>query len=145
MIQAVLDWTVASWNLHKLRMAHNQLPLAIYKPSCEQAIQQGYWTGNPGDDIWTASAAEYGLDPDGLRPQPDECEADRASAEPHGDAADLRAAGVQLNAEEELKAAGDIFADGGVDVEGDGMDNGMGAFCRAVAFMEACFGSLVPE
>jgi hypothetical protein len=41
------------------------------------------------------NAAEYGLDPDGPRPQPDECEADRASVEPHGDAADLRAVGVQ--------------------------------------------------
>jgi hypothetical protein len=141
MIQASLDRTVASWNLHKLRTAHNRSPLAIYELSREQAIQQGYWTGDPGDDIRTASAAEYGLDSDGPRPATNEDEADGASAEPDGDAADLRAAGVQLNAEEELKAAEDMFADAGIDVEGNGDDDGISAFCRAVAFMEACFGS----
>jgi hypothetical protein len=141
LIQASLDRTISSWNLHKIRTAHNRSPVAMYELSREKAIQRGYWTGDPGDDVCTASGAEYGLDPNSHPPPTQEQmgEADGPSAEPLGDNEQLRGAGLQLNAEEELEAAEEMLADGGVDYTADEKDGGMGAYCTTVAYMEAYF------
>jgi hypothetical protein len=89
----------------------------------------------------SALSAEYGLDPNSHPPPTQEQmgEADGPSAEPLGDNEQLRGAGLQLNAEEELEAAEEMLADGGVDYTADEKDGGMGAYCTTVAYMEAYF------
>ncbi|KAJ7600170.1 hypothetical protein C8J56DRAFT_879902 [Mycena floridula] len=59
-IQASLQRTISSWNLHQMRTEHYKTPMLIYELSREKAIVQGYWSGDPGDDIATASHVEYG-------------------------------------------------------------------------------------
>ncbi len=49
-IQQSLDKMRVSWNNHKIRTASNLSPIAIYKLSKEEAITQGYWTSDPGDN-----------------------------------------------------------------------------------------------
>ena len=60
-MQQSLDETVATWNLHKVRTAGNKTPLALYQLSREQAINQGYWTRDPGNDL-DAVDTMYGED-----------------------------------------------------------------------------------
>ncbi|KAJ7844514.1 hypothetical protein B0H14DRAFT_2358574 [Mycena olivaceomarginata] len=50
-IQASLDRTRDDWNHHKIRTERNKTPLALYEISREAAMKQGYWTGDPGDDL----------------------------------------------------------------------------------------------
>ncbi|KAJ7580459.1 hypothetical protein C8J56DRAFT_1058097 [Mycena floridula] len=58
-IQASLQHTISSWNLHRMRTEHYKTPISIYKLSREKAIIRGYWSGDPGDDIATASHVDY--------------------------------------------------------------------------------------
>jgi hypothetical protein len=71
-IQKSLDETLASWNLHKFRTTKNKTPLAIYELGREMAINRGYSTGNPGDDLATASHPSYGGDGSAPLPPSDE-------------------------------------------------------------------------
>jgi hypothetical protein len=73
-IQQSLDRTRDAWNHHKLRTEHNKTPLAIYELSREAAITRGYWTGDPGDDIFVASDPMYGVDGDGPLPSNENAE-----------------------------------------------------------------------
>jgi hypothetical protein len=41
-IQASLDETRTSWNLHKMRTANHKSPRAIYELSREKAVNRGY-------------------------------------------------------------------------------------------------------
>lgn len=63
-IQVALDRAKDAWNLHRIRTARNKSPLAIYKLSREKAINRGYWTGDPGDDLDTVNDPDYGCDGD---------------------------------------------------------------------------------
>jgi hypothetical protein len=62
-MQTSLDAIVVSWNHHKGQMAANKSCIAIYKLSRQHAINHGYWSSDPGDDIATASDPSYGHDP----------------------------------------------------------------------------------
>ncbi|KJA13050.1 hypothetical protein HYPSUDRAFT_209869 [Hypholoma sublateritium FD-334 SS-4] len=79
-IQHSLDETVASWNLHKVRTAGNKTPLALYQLSREKAINQGYWTGDPGDDV-TDISENYGEDPNEAYSPADELAEDPNAAD----------------------------------------------------------------
>jgi hypothetical protein len=136
-IQASLDRTIQAWNNHKIRTAGNKTPRAIWELSREAAKQRGDWTGDPGDDIATASGAEYGLDFEAPQP-PDE----EAAQDPHhrsdelpddASAEDLSSAGIQVNADEELEWARDILSP--LDLQEEDNEWGMVAYCKAVAFM----------
>ncbi|KAJ7303710.1 hypothetical protein DFH08DRAFT_825643 [Mycena albidolilacea] len=61
-IQASLDETRISWNLHRMRTENHKSPRAIYELSREKAINRGYWIGDPGDDLATALHPSYGKD-----------------------------------------------------------------------------------
>ncbi|KAJ7239702.1 hypothetical protein C8J57DRAFT_1245817 [Mycena rebaudengoi] len=71
-IQHSLNETRTSWKNHKIRTAGNKTPIAIYQLNRERAINRGYWTGDPGDDLLTASHPSYGEDPSERLPPPDE-------------------------------------------------------------------------
>ncbi|KAJ7939148.1 hypothetical protein B0H13DRAFT_1573542, partial [Mycena leptocephala] len=59
-------------NLHKIRTTENKTPLAIHELRLEMAINRGYWTGDPGDDLATASHPSYGEDENAPLPPSDE-------------------------------------------------------------------------
>ena len=103
-----LDETVASWNLHKVRTAGNKTPLALYQLSREKAINQGYWTGDPGDDVDSVSDSNYGKDPnEGFAPA-DELANDPQATDYHDfeSNADMeREAGIFVNDDEEIRVA----------------------------------------
>lgn len=50
------------WNNHPLRTERLKSPNLIYELSCQQAINEGYWTGDPGDSVADASDPLYGID-----------------------------------------------------------------------------------
>jgi hypothetical protein len=109
-IQKSLDGTLTSWNLHKIRTAKNKTPLAIYELSREMAINRGYWTGDPGDDLATASHPSYGEDGDAPLPPLNELanDPDAPDYNEPADAAAEREAGIFINHDdevEEMKAA----------------------------------------
>ncbi|KAJ7585862.1 hypothetical protein C8J56DRAFT_787895 [Mycena floridula] len=62
-IQESLDRTREAWNHHQIRTAGYRIPVAIYELSRETAIQQGYWPGDPGDDVRNVDA-QYGVEGD---------------------------------------------------------------------------------
>ncbi|KAK7025670.1 Integrase catalytic domain-containing protein [Favolaschia claudopus] len=104
-IQASLDETLSSWNLHKIRTAGNKFPQAIYQLSREKAINRGYWTGDPGDDLATASDPRYGEDSEEQLPPLDEL-ADDPEAVDYTEFADSnseRAAGVFVDDDDEVQ------------------------------------------
>ncbi|KAJ7877362.1 hypothetical protein B0H14DRAFT_2342344, partial [Mycena olivaceomarginata] len=133
-IQASLDETLGSWNLHKLRTANNKSPRAIYELSREKAINRGYWTGDPGDDLATASDPSYGEDSNAPLPPLDELADDPDALDysefPNSTAE--REAGVFMNDDDEIQEmrVGDLADDGnwGIDV-----------YCRAVLFATEYF------
>ncbi|KAJ6616080.1 hypothetical protein B0H10DRAFT_2219820 [Mycena sp. CBHHK59/15] len=104
-IQASLDETLGSWNLHKIRTANNKSPQAIYELSREKAINRGYWTGDPGDDIATASHPSYGEDSNEALPPLDELSSDPTAADytEFADAAAEHAAGIYVNHDDEVE------------------------------------------
>lgn len=131
-IQKSLDETVSSWNHHKVRTAGNKTPVAMYKLSRQHAINQGYWTGDPGDDINTASDPSYGHDPTVPIPPADEMAADPHApvAEEFTDTAAERDAGVFVNGDEEIEEIQDILRDW--DLAGDDGNWGIDMYCQAV-------------
>lgn len=61
-IQAAIDRHREAWNKHRMRTEGNRTPLAIYELSKTQAMREGWWTGDAGDSIKTASQPLYGFD-----------------------------------------------------------------------------------
>lgn len=140
-IQQSLDETVASWNLHKVRTAHNKTPLAMYQLSREKAITQGYWTGDPGDNQDTASDPLYGYDPEERSP-PDEELASDPEAPYQGEYEDAeaeKAAGVFVNEDEEIQEAREILKD--MDLTADDGNSGIDVYCEAVLRITSFFSS----
>ncbi|KAJ7673212.1 hypothetical protein DFH06DRAFT_58455 [Mycena polygramma] len=131
-IQASLDETLSSWNLHKIRTANNKSPHAIYELSREKAINRGYWTGDPGDDVATASDPSYGVDSNEPLPPLDELanDPDALNANEFADAAAEQEAGVYVNHDDEVEEM--RMALGDFDYMADDGNWGIDAYCRAV-------------
>lgn len=132
-IQKSLDETVSSWNFHKVRTAGNKTPVAIYELSRQHAINRGYWTGDPGDSIGTASDPSYGHDPAVPMPPADEIASDPLAPAPAEEFLDKEAeknAGVFVNEDEEIKEVRAILKDWilGADDGNWGID----MYCQAV-------------
>ncbi|KAJ7615852.1 hypothetical protein FB45DRAFT_757492 [Roridomyces roridus] len=131
-IQRSLDETRHSWNLHKIRTAGNKTPVAMYQLSKTRAINRGYWTSDPGDDVPTASAPGYGEDPEEQLPPADELAEDPTTATPqgHGSTQEEFTAGIFVNEDEEIAAARGILE--GFDLDEDDGNSGIDVYCRAV-------------
>lgn len=136
-IQHSLDETRRSWNLHKIRTAGNKTPSAIYELSKTRAKNRGYWTGDPGDDISTASQPTYGEDPAEQLPPADELLNDPTSPDhtPYPDIEAEREAGVFVNEDEEIREAREILEE--FDVNADDGNWGIDTYCRAVVLFTA--------
>ena len=134
-IQRSLDETVASWNLHKVRTAGNKTPLALYQLSREKAINQGYWTGDPGDNVGSVRDG-YGEDPnEGFSPA-DELAADPQAADYRDFDVEMeREAGIFVNDDEEIQAAKECLE--GYEFEADDGNFGIDIYCNAVTRLTA--------
>lgn len=131
-IQKSLDETTASWNLHKIRTAGNKTPTAIYQLSRERAIRQGYWTGDPGDDISVVDDA-YGIDHgDGVLPPVEELAQDPEAprSDSFKDDKEAHKAGIFVNHDEEIRQARDILGD--FNLATDDGQYGVSVFCEVV-------------
>ncbi|KAK0445049.1 uncharacterized protein EV420DRAFT_1277130 [Desarmillaria tabescens] len=122
-IQSSLNQTRDAWNHHKIRTAGHRTPIAMYELSREQAIRRGYWTGDVGDNIETASDPFYGeegaLDGNSLIPPPEGLE---EGTETH------------LNEDLHLELAKALL--GEFDYERDDRNWGIEVYCEAVIKME---------
>jgi hypothetical protein len=138
-IQKSLNETVASWNFHKIRTAGNKTPTAIYELSRQHAINRGYWTGDPGDDLETASDPTYGHDPTMPMPPADELSSDpnAAISEEYADPVAEEEAGVFVTGDEEIEEARDILRDWDFVME-DG-NWGIDMYCQAVIGLASYF------
>jgi hypothetical protein len=140
-IQASLERSIRAWNGHKIRTEGNRTPDAIWNLSRQTAMQRGYWTGDPGDDVTTATAAEYGVDP-GAPPVPqaelpaDPLPSDQIDDTTLGSEA-MKNAGLMINEDEEVELARQILA--GLDVEREDENWGMDVYQEAVAIMMAAY------
>ncbi|KDR65162.1 hypothetical protein GALMADRAFT_162466 [Galerina marginata CBS 339.88] len=136
-IQKSLDRTTASWNAHKIRTAGNRTPIAIYELSRETAIREGYWTGDPGDDIDNVDDF-YGYD-DGAGIVPPAAEAAGDPIAPRSDhfATDDEAhrAGIFVNNDDEIHEAKEILSD--LDLTADDGNWGIDTFCEAILRLSA--------
>ncbi|KAJ7153363.1 hypothetical protein C8R46DRAFT_826528, partial [Mycena filopes] len=128
-IQASLDRTRDAWNHHRIRTAGNRTPIAIFELSRETAIRRGYWTGDMGDDLATASDPLYGYDGEAPMPPAGAEDGDSPSTAPTGIQAE-REAGICLNDDEELDGVRGLRHDFDFDAE-DG-NWGIDVYCKAV-------------
>jgi hypothetical protein len=140
-IQASLEQTIHAWNKHKIRTEGNRTPEAIWELSRTIAMERGYWTGDPGDDVTTATAAEYGVDPGAPAVPAEEGRADslpdsRIDDSTLGTEA-MKHAGLMINEDEEVELAREILAD--LDVEREDNAWGMDVYQEAVAVLMAAF------
>ena len=117
-IQASLDCTHEAWNHHQIQTVHHCTPIAMFELSQEEAIDRGYWTGDPEDDV-EAVDEFYGEDFEGRVPM--------AAAEAEND--DDKAA-TFLDADEEIVDAHNKME--GFDLLEDDDNWGIEVFCRAV-------------
>ena len=131
-IQASLDRTRDAWNHHKIRTAGNRTPIAIFELSRETAIRRGYWTGDMGDNLVTASDPLYGYDGEAPIPPAVSGESDQLEVPPHGIEAE-RDAGICLNDDEELESVRALMSD--FDFYADDGNWGIDVYCRAVLLL----------
>lgn len=139
-IQQSLDETVAAWNLHKVHTAGNKTPLALYQLSREQAINQGYWTGDPGDDL-DAVDTMYGEDGEAGLPPANELSddpVDRSHRE-FFSTDEERNAGIFVVDDEEIQEAMSKLGDMDFDID-DG-NYGLNLYFEAIGRLSACFPS----
>ncbi|KAF7372345.1 Integrase catalytic domain-containing protein [Mycena venus] len=138
-IQASLDETHTSWNLHRMRTEKHKSPRAIYELSREKAINRGYWTGDPGDDLATASHPSYGEDSNAPLPPLDELANDPEAPDytEFADATAEREAGVFVNDNDEVAEMKAALGD--FDYLADDGNWGIDAYCHAVALATAYF------
>ncbi|KAF8207865.1 hypothetical protein K438DRAFT_1575587 [Mycena galopus ATCC 62051] len=135
-IQASLNRTRDAWNHHKIRTAGNKTPIVIFELSRETAIGRGYWTGDNGDDLDTATDPFYGYDGDAPQPPISDHhdEPDSVSEEPEGIEAE-RAAGIFINDDEELHDTQQQMAD--FDFGRDDENWGIDVYCEAVILLRS--------
>ncbi|KAF7353177.1 Ethylene-and jasmonate-responsive plant defensin [Mycena sanguinolenta] len=134
-IQGSLDRTRDAWNHHKIRTAGHRTPIALYELSRETAIARGYWTGDMGGDLQTASDPLYGYD--GEAPNPpagSELDSEALSPVPTGIQAE-REAGICLNDDEELARVQEVMHD--FDFAEDDGNWGIDVYCKAVLLLSS--------
>ncbi|KAF7354472.1 Integrase catalytic domain-containing protein [Mycena venus] len=138
-IQASLDETHTSWNLHRMRTEKHKSPCAIYELSRERAINRGYWTGDPRDDLATASHPSYGEDSNAPLPPLDELANDPEAPDytEFADATAEREAGVFVNDNDEVAEMKAALGD--FDYLADDGNWGIDVYCHAVALATAYF------
>ncbi|KAJ3887065.1 hypothetical protein GG344DRAFT_56347 [Lentinula edodes] len=137
-IQASLDRTLSSWNLHDMRTEHNQSPIAMYELSREKAINRGYWTGDPGDHLYTASQPSYGQE-DGDLPPLDELAEDPEHGDftPYLSREEEREKGVFVNDDDEIEEVKDFLRADGFRYDADDGNWGIDTYCEAVQRIQA--------
>ncbi|KAJ7572569.1 hypothetical protein C8J56DRAFT_875185 [Mycena floridula] len=145
-IQASLERTRQSWNLHDIRTEHYKTPVSLYELSKATAINRGYWDSDPGDDLQTASQPGYGRDAETepLPPQ-DELRDDPSHIDytEFASATEEHQAGVFINDDDEIMAGRELLE--GMDVDEDDGNWGIDVFCRAVLLMERRMGIIPHE
>lgn len=122
-IQASLRRSADAWNHHQVRTAGNKMPIALYELSREHAKTHGYWTGDPGDDIDTASHPSYGLE-DELDSQ---CTPGDHSVPEEEDSANIR-----VNEDDDINFVRKAFEEMEFDVEKEDNNWGIDVYCEAV-------------
>jgi hypothetical protein len=132
-IQKSLDRTRDAWNHHKLRTERNKTPIAIYELSREAAITRGYWTGDLGDDLATASDPLYRFDGEAPIPPAAEVQDDAQEGEEPSGSDDERAAGVSVNGDDELHEAEELLAD--IDLNAEDGNWGIDVYCEAMILL----------
>jgi hypothetical protein len=132
---------VASWNLHRVRTAGNKSPLALHQLSKEKATNRGYWTGDPGDDIETASDPLYGQDPAELSPPFDELAHDPRApdSQEYPNVSAEREAGILVNDDREICKVQEILKGLGVDWLAEDGNWGIDVYCHAVVVVTSHF------
>ncbi|KAE9384254.1 hypothetical protein BT96DRAFT_892551 [Gymnopus androsaceus JB14] len=137
-IQASLEQTKKSWNMHKLRTEHNKSPVSIYQLSRTKAINRGYWYNDPGDNLEEISEDSYGQEDVGvLSPPMVELREDPHSREDRefSSVEEEREQGILINEDMEIQLAREVLQ--GLDVtRGDG-NWGIDVYCQAVITMQA--------
>lgn len=135
-IQASLDRTRDGWNHHKIRTERNKTPVALFEISREQAIQRGYWTGDPGDAIErVANDPLYGYDGEAPLPPVGETDDVPDSSDPPVGVDAEREAGVCINDDAELIAVKELMPE--FDFEEEDNNWGIDVYCRAVIVLAA--------
>ncbi|KAJ7796808.1 hypothetical protein B0H14DRAFT_2390304, partial [Mycena olivaceomarginata] len=137
-IQASLDRTRDSWNLHKIRTARHKTPVAIYALSREKAIRLGCWTGDPGDSVDEAVQPGYGVDLNSSQPPLDELaddppQADYEEMDPNRE----REAGIFVNHYDEIAKMREALNN--FDFEKEDDNYGIKVYCEAVLLATAFF------
>ena len=132
-VQNALERAKDAWNFHKLRTERNRTPIALYELSREKAILNGYWTGDPGDDLPHIHEA-YGVDGDAPAPPRQERHGEplhRGEQPSPGDTPAERDAGIIFNADEELEEAAHVMED--FDFDRDDGNWGIDVYLEAVS------------
>ncbi|KAJ7581912.1 hypothetical protein C8J56DRAFT_1029335 [Mycena floridula] len=110
-----------------------------------KAINHGYWSSDPGDDINTASALGYGREAE-TEPLPPRDELrDDPTAPDHTEFAssvEEYQAGIFINDDDEIAAGRELLE--GLDINEDDGNWGIDVYCRAVLHMERRMG-IVPD
>ncbi|KAJ4465551.1 hypothetical protein C8J55DRAFT_441015 [Lentinula edodes] len=117
-IQASLRRTADAWNHHRMRTAGHKTPIALYELSREHAKTRGYWTGDPGDDLYTATQSSYGCEDNGT--PTDHQVPEEESLE------------TQINDADDISYVRKTFQDMGFDVERDDGNWGIEVYTEAV-------------
>lgn len=120
-IQASLDRAKDAWNHHKIRTANSKAPVAIYELSRQKAINQGYWSGDCGDDVSCVNGY-YGV----------EGATEEGIAMPPVDVDDPN---VALNDDEDIAEARALLE--GFDFGEDDGNWGIDVYCRVVVELTA--------
>lgn len=136
-IQASLDRTISSWNLHRLRTEHHKSPVSIYELSREKAKTIGYWNSDPGDDLPTASDPHYGEE-DGEIPPLDELhlDPDGPNYTAYNSKEEERQNGVFINDDDEVKEGRDFFTRTSFDWRRDDDNWGINVYCEGLTYLE---------
>ncbi|KAG6835487.1 hypothetical protein H0H93_000897, partial [Arthromyces matolae] len=133
-IQKQLDETLASWNHHSLRTERYRSPIALWELSRQDAITQGYWTGDPGDQAGNVDDL-YGVDGQESALGEADMDGDAPRAEPNESIEVEREAGLFVNEDEEVLHARELLKD--VDLTRDDNNNGIDVFCKARMILES--------
>ncbi|KAJ3901637.1 hypothetical protein F5879DRAFT_924467 [Lentinula edodes] len=120
-IQQSLRRTADAWNHHQIRTAGHKTPIALYELSREHAKTRGYWTGDPGDNVETASHPSYGLEDELEQGAP----GDRQVSEEDGD-------DIRVNENEDITDVHSILTGMGFDIEQEDGNWGIEVYCEAV-------------
>ncbi|KAJ6471144.1 hypothetical protein C8R47DRAFT_1200291 [Mycena vitilis] len=118
--------------LHLEEIGLLDMESSIDRLSREKAINRGYWTSDPGDDVATASDPSYGVDSNEPLPPLDELakDPDTLDTSEFADAAAEQDAEVYVNHDEEVEEMRTALGD--IDYMADDGNWGIDAYCRAV-------------